>query len=272
MTYLDELNYILLKEEKQEYLEHIKKHLYIDIETLKRALEDNVYYCYIAKGKKWYVGTCFETKDILFDSLKGFYFNAKEKKLYFKDFNKTWGLNRSEIKAFNERAIIMPFTPEETCDLLNGNMKIVVRKTLPKDFIGWVYVYCTKGGQYLSYRADNKFVLHNLKDYGRYNGKVVAKFYVDEVEDIKYNWNDLLYETETLYQGALSGLSCLPYWKMSGYLGMKNGYAIYVDNLTIFDTPKELNEFKKKNESKNKHLPRYLPIKAINNYVNVEGE
>lgn len=47
------------------------------------------------------------------------------------------------------RAVLMSIRPEHLVKILNGNKTIEVRKAVPKDYIGWVYLYCTKGKPYL---------------------------------------------------------------------------------------------------------------------------
>ena len=82
-----------------------------------------------------------------------------------------------------------------------------------------------------------------------FNGKIVAEcdYDVEEITNEKLMQNetdyDLLYETNSLFEKDLLKQSCLTYKELDDYLEGKNGYAIHIKNLHIFDKPKELNEF-----------------------------
>lgn len=89
------------------------------------------------------------------------------------------------------KAILMSIQPQWVCKILNGEKTIEVRKKFPKDYVGWVYIYCTKGKlpimEYInrgvhSVIADIKFD-KNFKYY--LNGTVVARFWCNKVEEIK---------------------------------------------------------------------------------------
>ena len=165
------------------------------------------------------------------------------------------------------KAILISIKPKWVAKILNGEKTIEIRKTCPaifkhlKSYEGAeldVYIYCTKGNvelykwsEAVGYLADN-----NEKNYHHQpctpktlNSKVVAKFTLNKVEEIKpkvklgllntYN----TYETETLVINPLLKKCCLLYEELDSYLKWKNGYAWHIDNLEIFDRPKELNEF-----------------------------
>lgn len=42
------------------------------------------------------------------------------------------------------KAILMSIQPQYVAKILNGEKTIEVRKRFPKDYVGWVYIYCTK--------------------------------------------------------------------------------------------------------------------------------
>lgn len=90
------------------------------------------------------------------------------------------------------------------------------------------------------------------------NGKVVAECDI-EVEEIECGWgtNHINWETyeyaderydyltKTLEEDELCKKACLDMNKLDKYLKGKDGYAIHIKNLHIFDNPRELNEFRK---------------------------
>jgi predicted transcriptional regulator len=127
------------------------------------------------------------------------------------------------------RAILMSIPSKRLVKILNGERTTDIRKSVPKKFEGWVYLYCSKYGDYLvDHKIFNEQFLneidvtrfttfkrnYNYDFFGQVvNGKVVARFWYDSA--IKIKINDY------------------------GY------YAVYIRKLEIFDKPKELNEFKK---------------------------
>lgn len=102
------------------------------------------------------------------------------------------------------KAIIISINPKWVAKILNGEKTIEVRKHFPKDYKGWVYIYCTKDVKdYLIYYdfvdisfdttigeresgyfiGDKRFVNEdcNNETHFNLNGKVVARFYCDKV-------------------------------------------------------------------------------------------
>lgn len=87
----------------------------------------------------------------------------------------------------------------------------------------------------------NQFVVMN-KPYNQLNGKIVAECDF-EVENIYLN-NNVIMGTETLNSYDLVVKSKVEIEQMRNYLKGKNGYAIHIKNLHIFDEPKELGNYK----------------------------
>lgn len=192
------------------------------------------------------------------------------------------------------KAIILVLSPKECMNLLSGNLSILVRKLFPKDYVGWVYIYCTKSRPYLvrgnglaDYLAKEydknyipepkKFEIYNFEDdgysaefYDFFNGKVIARFWCDKVEEIEntydeFRWGEEDYNTETLNPDVLYEKSCLSFEEMDKYLKGNYGYAIHITNLEIFDKPKEISEFK--------HLVKYKNCSNCPyNHENMDGD
>lgn len=160
------------------------------------------------------------------------------------------------------KSILMSIKPKYVAKILNGDKTIEVRKRFPKDYKGWVYIYCTK---------DTKGELHYSKQYGAFydiykgaehysengnlNGKVVARFYCDNVEEIKFHCLtktntygvqriETTFTTQTLSFAELKKISCLTGDDLMKYLNDTDGYAIHISQLEIFYKPKELSDFK----------------------------
>jgi len=163
------------------------------------------------------------------------------------------------------KVMILVLSSKESCNLLNGDLSVLIRKKFPKDYVGWVYTYVAKNSK--------KGLVHHIKcaynDYGwdedfvefeeipidkvwpgcELNGKVVARFWCDKVERL-YEYQVDGYGSEyeiasdTLKQEELLKECCLTYDQLSDYLGdINNGYAIHITKLEIFNKPKEISEF-----------------------------
>ena len=161
------------------------------------------------------------------------------------------------------KSILISIKPRFVADILNGKKTIEIRKTCPKNFKGWVYIYCTKARPYL-YRVndDDLFELCDLrkphceevweKDYNELNGKVVARFWCDEVEEIERRrlFDEPFLPSyrckgeETKYSFySVQVRACLSAEEVDRYLKNKGGYAIHISKLEIFDKPKEVGDF-----------------------------
>ena len=187
------------------------------------------------------------------------------------------------------KSILLSIKPEWVAKILNGKKTIEVRKKFPKDYVGWVYIYCTK---------DRKSCLHYSKEYGAFNdlvgsvehystigdgcGKVVGRFWCDKVDeigncsiDISYtHYTGNIYSEKEVCEGA-----CLNWKDLGKYLKGENGYAIHISKLEIYDKPKELSEFKTRHFPqfagfvKNKTHYELKPLtKAPQNYCYIVGE
>ena len=158
------------------------------------------------------------------------------------------------------RSILLSIKPKWAAKILNGEKTIEIRKTYPKcDLPIDVYIYCTK---------DNKIFLRDYRDkkkwavYWRFvamekdpsivgeeppilNGKVVAKFTLKKIEEIKIHHLCFI-----VNEKEITEKSCLTKEELNEYLNVIKlnpktkelycGYAWHIDNLQIFDKPKSL--------------------------------
>lgn len=177
--------------------------------------------------------------------------------------------------------IMISIRPEYVCKILNKEKTLEIRKNIPREWQEYfnrkqpkpepiqVEIYCTKGKPYL-YRVDddNNFELSNklryiedsnifVKDYNDQNGKVVTQFTLNDISIFNYGCMD--YPTPS-YDGDPSMCkvgdgyfitcgelekTCLTYNKLLEYGKGKTLYGWHIDNLEIYDTPRELREFEK---------------------------
>lgn len=126
-----------------------------------------------------------------------------------------------------------------------------------------VLLYCTKGKPYLCKKSNNEFCLSNKSSVlDNLNGKIVAECEV-EVEGIRYFYHyepevDIgigvlpAFETDGYVRDKFEAWecdeelfkkSCMNGDALDAYLKQKDGYALNIRNLNIFDEPKQLNDF-----------------------------
>lgn len=164
------------------------------------------------------------------------------------------------------KAILISIKPEWIEKIFNGEKTIEIRKTKPNcELPIKVYIYCTKPKRWFidspftifSYEElwiqDNK--IYNGKEdslwnpkfnhYYHLNGKVVAEFSCNEIEVIKSireKRNGSSYQYHELNDRILKQ-SCLTEEQILDYTNGNDLYAWHIDNLKIYDKPKELSEF-----------------------------
>lgn len=137
--------------------------------------------------------------------------------------------------------------------ILNGEKTIEVRKTKPNcELPAKVYIYCTKNKSKkdeLIYVKDplnqvNPFYMLG-NEYGHnvnLNGKVVAEFILNKVNE--YKESDVLFYGCNYQIGATDFIkTALRVEEINNYGKGKPLYAWHIEDLIIYDKPKELSEF-----------------------------
>ena len=153
------------------------------------------------------------------------------------------------------KSILISIKPEWVEKILNGEKTIEIRKTMPKcELPIKCYIYCTKHHKYKDslYLADNgkydvDYYVPSEEDF-ILNGKVVTEFILNRVEELENvvlpTIPTCVYLTKTKrFASAVEKISCLSQNEIYNYLGGKSGYAWYINNLKIYDTPKDLSSF-----------------------------
>ena len=163
------------------------------------------------------------------------------------------------------KAILISIKPKWVAKILNREKTIEIRKTCPqvfkqlKPYDGCsidVYIYCTKDKPYLAHATElftGKYgcISNDEVSYEEHNlnGKVIAKFTLNKVEEIRTNLA-MRFFTESSNEKELLEKSCLNSDQLFWYLAPQElkvkccGYAWHISNLVIFDKPKELSEFR----------------------------
>ncbi len=147
------------------------------------------------------------------------------------------------------RKLLLSIRPKHLVNILNGKKTLELRKSVPKDFVGWTYLYATKNNDNLIYNGREYTIEKGKRSDYNLNCKVVARFYLDE-KYTKYVFDEYLGgyldETKTimLYEDKeeLNKL-CLTYEEIREYGREKDLYACHIKKLEIFDRPKELSDF-----------------------------
>ena len=137
------------------------------------------------------------------------------------------------------KVILMSIQPKWLVKILNGEKTMEIRKTMPKcEFPIDVYLYCTKEKPYITQQSKYQFTIRDTKDYTNLvNGKVVAKFTLNKVDDCCD-----MSATELELKSKLSIVETCDYIKAKE-VDPKMVYAWHIDNLVIFNKPMELREF-----------------------------
>ena len=152
------------------------------------------------------------------------------------------------------KAILISIQPKWVHKILQGYKTIEIRKTKPKQYLNDknfeaydVYIYCTKNGSLENENNEMfKYLPYNIK------GKVVAKFSLVAVESIKYHFN--YYDMGEWTESYILENSCLTSEELDNYFQASKeynekvpskvyGYAWHIEELEIFDKPKELSDF-----------------------------
>lgn len=184
------------------------------------------------------------------------------------------------------KAILLSIKPKYVADILNGKKIIEIRKTMPKcDLPIDVYIYCTNDIK----QGRKNFYFEELNRLGR----VVAKFTLNNIDRyinghccfyLNHNASSCL-DYELILEPA-----CLTDDELFNYADDYSFYAWHIEDLVIFDKPKELSELRKPDTLSLKQLQEFgLPYdkktykematkgkwfitKAPQNYCYVESE
>ena len=154
------------------------------------------------------------------------------------------------------RNILISIKPQWVEKILNGEKTIEIRKSIPKCNLPCkVYIYCIKGNKELrlfNQKVCESFKIPRTKTYSiaqqkaytkfiedesqSLNGKVVAEFTLNEIEKFECSseaHNTLVFDRK----------SCLSIQQVRDYCKGQDLYAWHIDNLKIYDEPKELDTF-----------------------------
>lgn len=137
------------------------------------------------------------------------------------------------------KAVMLSIRPKWVEKIANSEKTIEVRKTRPKmDTPFKCYIYCT-----LPKYPHEDFI---ATDYPRPQfyggGKVIGEFTCDRIFPIN------VFDNGSIQNWLFEHMkrSCLTYEELAGYIGNgKTGHGWHIVELKIYDTPRELSEFRR---------------------------
>ncbi len=141
------------------------------------------------------------------------------------------------------KAVMLSIRPKWVEKIASGEKTIEVRKTRPKLQTPFkCYIYCTMDHPYISAScAELDKLNYRTNTVGRCNGKVIGEFTCERIAPITYDGGRLWCPTNA----AFSPATCLSQAEIIAYIGDKGRcYGWHISDLRIYDTPKELSEFK----------------------------
>lgn len=142
------------------------------------------------------------------------------------------------------KAVLISIHPRWCEKIASGKKTIEIRKIRPKLQPPFkCFIYCTMDHPYISVSCGELDKLnYRTNTVGRCNGKVIGEFVCDRIFPIDVYDNGCIkdWNFECMWQ------ACLPYEGIAAYIGReKRGYGWHISNLKIYDTPRELGEFRR---------------------------
>lgn len=141
------------------------------------------------------------------------------------------------------KSVLISIQPKWCEKIASGEKTIEVRKTAPKEVPFKAYIYCTK-----EKKQDDIIWAGVCGDRGKWNGRVIGEFICDRITDISVVVRNCNENYNEVYHNDECKGSCLTWKELQEYGKDKPLYGWHISDLTIYDRPKELSEFKKTKE------------------------
>ena len=155
------------------------------------------------------------------------------------------------------KAVMLSIRPKWCEKIINGDKTIEVRKTRPKiDTPFKCYIYCTKDKHlaFMQNRFGTKLIAcmdaETAIPVGGAvgNGKIIGEFTCDRIYELETKARGGSYYVKNEDQPTTNFIarqSCLDLKDMHDYLHAQKGYGWHITDLRIYDTPRELSEFRR---------------------------
>lgn len=150
------------------------------------------------------------------------------------------------------KTVLISIRPKWCEKIVNGEKTVEVRKTRPKLNTPFrVCIYCTLP----KYPHEDYITTeHPLPQYYG-GGKVIGEFVCDRIDRlVRVGFDGSGEPARYCVSGAdglvqpvdgIRGAACLTHEELEKYLGGYEGYGLHISGLKVYDTPKELSEFRK---------------------------
>lgn len=152
------------------------------------------------------------------------------------------------------KAIMISIKPEWCEKICNYKKTIEIRKTMPKCALPIkVYIYCTKIKDKKRYTDEVDIPLETGMYMG--NGRVIAEFILNQIDLVEICDPHIFRNGKQLDWYWFKRNACLDCEEIMSYIGYgcdydgwasseyAKGYAWHIDDLKIYNEPKELSEF-----------------------------
>lgn len=161
------------------------------------------------------------------------------------------------------KSILISIKPQYVEKILNREKIYEIRSTVPKEWKEYLegktsvkpapskwYIYCTKAkptlqyfynwGNYKPISEYSTWAAGSTINAGEYgNGKIVAEFTLKNISYWQPYWTP-----EVMHICDISEKSCVSIEDLMKYCGDEIIYALHIEDLKIYDKPKELSEFR----------------------------
>lgn len=191
------------------------------------------------------------------------------------------------------KSFLISIHPGWIIKIFNGDKTAEIRRIAPKDWKDYLsgktqkkpepmtgYIYCTKGNPYVAYINGKLYTQSDGTGRGPagicFNGKVVAKFTLMEVERFS---KIKMFDGSLAFEGPLTEIisiyenACLSLEQLLAYCKIGDNYAWHISDLEIFDRPWELGDgsvFREVRPSMFSHDEPFDPLSdSDNRYVRV---
>lgn len=145
------------------------------------------------------------------------------------------------------KTVLISIQPKYIELIGNGKKTIEIRKTAPNLETPFkCYIYCSKEKPFIQKIRFGDIAISNTQiSKNLYNGKVIGEFICEEIEPLTEY--ELLYGLDEINDSIIAKYSCLDTDELLRYKG-KNDllYGWHISALKIYDKPKEVSEFYKK--------------------------
>jgi hypothetical protein len=186
------------------------------------------------------------------------------------------------------KSILISVRPEYAVNILNGKKTLELRKSVPKDFVGWAYMYVTKAKMYgnifvrwsddiiKQYKNTPKYEILGYETIGGdntlLNGKVVARWWHEQYSEMHHVFeeDDYLQQYDVGvyydYSDKFYDKLCLTKTEVNLYGNGKELYAWHIKKLEIFDKPMVICDlygdfaYSDTDEYGKIHTPIHLPL------------